>query len=216
MPSVWVVFSSTPYKTGRFIRSMLGTRFNHVGLSLSPSLSPMYTFARYYVNAPFSGGYVKESFRRFFYRGRWADIKVCRVELTEQQMRRLQGYLRVFRRRSGKCLYNLYSAAAVPLGRRIHIRDSYTCVEFVGDALAYAGVKGFRYGDFHSLDGTEYRLSGHITYTGSAGYYPAERGWGDDVFPQRLQKRHVILNTADTLARLTARSIRGFGSWLIH
>ncbi|MBQ7337819.1 MAG: hypothetical protein IJW40_05100 [Clostridia bacterium] len=216
MPSIWVVFSSTPYKTGRFIRQMLGTRFNHVGLCLEPSLCAMDTFARRYVNAPFSGGYVKESFRRFFYRGRWADIKVCRVDLTERQMRRLQAFLRVFRRRSKKSLYNLYSAAAVPLGWRIHIRDSYTCVEFVGDALAYAGVKGFLYGGFHSLEGTEQLLSAHVEYVGSAGDYPAEYRWGEDAFLNRRRRTTVIKETAGAIARLTARSIRGFGAWLMH
>lgn len=212
MPTVYAVFSSTPYKTGRFIRSMLGTRFNHVGLSLDPSLQCMHTFARRYVNAPFSGGYVKESFRRFYYNGRWADIKVCRIDLTDAQFRRLQSFLRVFQRRSGKSLYNLYSAAAVPLGWRIHIRDSYTCVEFVGDALAYAGVHGFRYGGFHSLDGTERLLRANTVYCGSAGEYPAERSWGDDVFLNRRRRTTVIKETAGAIARLTARSIRGIGS----
>ncbi len=213
MPSIYVVFSSTPYKTGRFIRSMLGTHYNHVGLSLDPSLKCMYTFARRYVNAPFSGGYVKESFRRFYYAGRWADIKVCRVDLSEVQFRRLQAFLRVFQRRSGKCIYNLYSAAAVPLGWRIHIRDSYTCVEFVGDALAYAGVRGFHYGGFHSLDGTERLLRALAIYEGSAGEYPAERDWGEDTFPNRRRRTTVIKETAGAIARLTARSIRGIGNW---
>lgn len=213
MPAIYAVFSSTPYKTGRFIRKMLGTRFNHVGLSLAPSLQYMHTFARRYVNAPFSGGYVKESFRRFFYNGRWADIKVCRIDLSETQFHRLQSFLTVFQHRSGKCLYNLYSAAAVPLGRRIRIRDSYTCVEFVGDALAYAGVRGFCYGGFHSLDGTERLLQGRTVYCGSAGGYPAECTWGDDLFPNRRRRMTVIKETTGAIARLTARSIRGIGAW---
>lgn len=212
MPAVYVVFSSTPYKMGRFIRRMLGARFNHVGLSVDPSLSCMYTFARRYVNAPLAGGFVKESFCRFCYKGRWAHIKVCRIDLTDAQFRRLQAFLRVFERRSGKCLYNLYSAAAVPLGRRIRIRDSYTCVEFVGDALAYAGVRGLRYGGFHSLEDTEHLLSKNTVYHGSAGDYPAEWDWGDDVFPDRRRRTTVIKDTAGTIARLTARSIRGIGT----
>jgi hypothetical protein len=208
MPSVWIVFSSTPYKMGTFIRGILGARFNHVGLSLEPSLTFMSTFARRYVNAPLVGGYVRESFRRYHFRGRWADIKVCRVDLTEQQMARLTRFLLVFERRSKKSLYNLFSAAAVPLKKRVLLHDSYTCVEFVGDALAYAGVPGFRYGGYHSLENMERRLTEHIEYIGSAKYYPGNKNWGEDTFPRRQKKRTVLKDTATTLVRLGGRGLR--------
>jgi hypothetical protein len=173
----------------------------------------MDTFARRYVNAPFSGGFVKESFRRFYYKGKWADIKVCRLPLDDRQFQRLKAFIRVFERRSKKSLYNLYSAAVTPLGRRIRIRDSYTCVEFVGDALAYAGVRGFHYGAFRSLQETEALLTPFTIYVGSARHYPADFQWGEDAFLHRCRRRTVLKDTALSLVRLTTRSIREIGKW---
>jgi inositol transport system substrate-binding protein len=216
MPSVWIVFSSTPYKLGRFIRGVLGTQFNHISLSFNPSLAPMYSFARRYINAPLVGGFVTESYRRFQYLNNWADIKVCRIDLTEQQHHRLRVFVASFKRHDKECIYNLYSAATAPLKKRVRLRGCYTCVEFVCDALAYAGVKGFCYNAFHALDTAEYILSPHVIYEGSAKDYPGGDQWGEDTFAQRRRKRTVLKDTATTFARLFARGVRALHDHFTH
>jgi inositol transport system substrate-binding protein len=204
---VYVVFSATQYRTGRLIRRLLGTTYNHVSISFDPSLQCMYSFARRYVNAPLLGGFVKESFRRFLYRKRYASIKVCRLELTEEQYRRLQVHIRMMSQHPDHYIYNLYSAFLNPLKRRVHIKGCYTCVEFVADALAFAGVEGFRVGEFHSLDDMEARCSAQrVVYCGSAEHYPASCRWGEDKFRCRLDKPRILRETAKELADLTTRA----------
>lgn len=208
MPFVWIVFSSTPYQVGKLIRRALHTQFNHVSLSFSPTLSPMYSFSRRFINAPLVGGFVVESYRRFYYRSQWANIKVCRVRVTEKQYRRLRHFVAWFCRHADDCVYNFYSAAATLLNRRIRLRGCYTCVEFVGDALGYAAVDGFHCGDYHSLAAVERALSPSAVYIGSACRYRGDiSSWGSDQFLHKPRAHVVVMSTLALMARLSVRSV---------
>ncbi len=137
---LYVVFSSTPYKMGQFIRFVTHSRYNHVAVSLDPSLATLYSFARHYRNTPFYGGFVRETATRYSYRGRLADIKVCAVPVSEAQYASALRMLESMIRSSHRYSYNMLSAIAAPLHRRVHLPNAYTCIEFAVDFLAQAGV----------------------------------------------------------------------------
>ena len=137
---LYVVFSSTPYRLGSFIRVMTRNEFNHVAISTEPDLSELYSFARHYRNTPFYGGFVKETFARYRNRDRIARIKVCAIDLTEEQYQLAKARLDEMYRHSDKYLYNMLSAIILPLHRSIRLPNAYTCVEFVTCFLRLIGV----------------------------------------------------------------------------
>ena len=82
---IYVVFSSTPYKMGKFIRAMTRESYNHVSIALDESLSQMYSFSRRYYRTPLYGGFVHESRSRYHVNGDATRICLCALPVTSQQ-----------------------------------------------------------------------------------------------------------------------------------
>ena len=137
---LYVVFSSTPNKMGKTIRAFTGSRYNHVSIALDESLSQMYSFARRFYRTPFYGGFVKESLSRYHIGGQSAQICVGRLPVTEKQYQGLKTHLAEMHQRQDRYLYNHLSALAVPFRRRIKIRDTSICVDFVSQLLGSVGI----------------------------------------------------------------------------
>lgn len=216
MKTIYIVFSATPYKMGRMIRTILRNQYNHVSLSFDEDLSTMYSFARFHVNVPLYGGFVEESLRRHFNAGRASRIKVCRLEIGDEHYARLRSFVSTMESGADRYIYNIYSAIFTPLHIRCMIRDSYTCAEFVGDALSIAGLAIPR-GKFHSLARTEHILAPHVIYEGTCEEYAAVPEWGKDHFPERMGRIPATAATVCSFGRLTARAVMGlFAALMMH
>ena len=68
---LYVVFSTTPFKIGKFIRFITGYNYNHVSVSLNKDLKKMYSVGRLNPYNTIIGGFVHESldegtFKRFY------------------------------------------------------------------------------------------------------------------------------------------------------
>lgn len=216
MKSIYIVFSATPGKMGRFIRAALHGRFNHVALAFDEDLSTMYTFARFHANMPLYGGFVQESLRRHVRRGKPSELRVCRLGIDEERYLALCELVTQMEEGGRRYLYNLYSAMFAPLHIRLLIRDSFTCAEFVGDALHIAGLD-IRKGKFHSLKELERLLAPYAVYEGTCSCYDQPRDWGEDRFPEKLGRIVGTAATAHSIGRLTVRGIVGmFAAVLYH
>ena len=207
MKPLYIVFSATPYKMGRFIRTMLRNRYNHVSVAFDETLSPMFTFARRHINTPFYGGFVEEELSRYARGSDPSSIKVCRLMISDEKYARIVHFVERMRRTDSKYLYNLYSAFFTFFGVRLPIRNAYTCTEFVGDLLSVAGA-GLPMGKFHSLSAMERLLAPFTVYEGpSTGYGADPRN--DEVFFEKMSAISGAVATASSLARLTARGFCG-------
>ena len=83
---IYIMFSSTPSKMGSFIRFMTGNKYNHVSLSFREDLGHLYSFARYYKNTPFVGGFVEESVLRYFLLGsETVRVKICKIPISDEK-----------------------------------------------------------------------------------------------------------------------------------
>lgn len=215
MRSVYVVFSATPYKMGRFIRTMIGNPYNHVSLSLDARLCTMYTFARFHINMPFYGGFVTENLARYTHRNKPSDIKVCRIPISDEDYSKLSAFLHSMNEARAKYLYNTYSAIFAFFGIRLPIRGAYTCAEFVGDILGRLGMN-IRRGAYHSLAEMEKMLSPYVIYVGPSTGYAAVWGNGNDAFFERMPAVSGAVATAGSLVKLTARGLHGACSYLVH
>lgn len=140
---IYLVFSSTQNKMGHFIRRFTGFEYNHVSVSID-SLRTLYSFARYYRDTPFSGGFVRESKTRYLCEKHPAKITVCALTVTEEQYKKAKNFILDIDADSKHYLYNLASAAISPIHIRIPISRSYTCVEFAAKLLAEAGLLSYK------------------------------------------------------------------------
>lgn len=206
MKYLYILFSATPYKTGMFIRGVLHNRYNHVALSFHEDLSGMYSFSRYHANAPFFGGFVKESFARYEWNGHFSDIKVCRLTISDKQYALIKTHVRRMHSQKDAYVYNYYSAAMTPLRHRVRIRHAYTCVEFVGDILSMTDLN-VKFDDFHSLQRLEKICAPYTIYEGSASRYPGAYTWAGDQFKKKMPISEGIAETAKSFCRLTGRGI---------
>ncbi len=162
---VYVVFSATPYKMGRFVRRFTGGRYNHVSVSANRELTELYSFARRYRCAPFIGGFVKESSGRFSADGKTTDIMVCAVPVSASRKEALMKRLAEMKHEREKYIYNFFSAAAVPFRRKIRVKDAYTCVEFTVHMLSLVGYS-FRGKSYIGIDDLKGQLEKYKIYEG--------------------------------------------------
>ncbi len=140
---IYIVFSGTVCKMGSFIRAVTHGRYNHMSVALDAELNEMYSFARLKRETPFCGGFVREGAER--YRSApgeaSAEVSICRIPTDAAGYARVRARIDEMCRHPGFYVYNMFSAALVPLRKRVDVRDSFTCVEFALEMLRLSGMK---------------------------------------------------------------------------
>ena len=169
--NVYVVFSSTPYRIGKFIRSFTGESYNHVSISLDRELKQMYSFARRFYRTPFYGGFVKESRARYHLKGIPSQIKICRLSVSAEHYNALAARLAAMYERREQFLYNHLSVVTIPFRRLVHLKDAHVCSEFVAQQLHLLGMP-VNPRKYYSVGMLEKLLENTEIYTGDA--LPAE------------------------------------------
>ena len=183
---LYVVFSSTKCGIGSFIRFMTGNLYNHMSVTLNPQLSTLYSFARHHKNAPFYGGFVRESCLRYQDKSP-AAIKVAAIKLTDEQYDKAQAFFNNMQKDKDKYLYNLLAAATNIVRRKVNIRDTYTCVEFAVKTMDLLQVdSNINANNFYTINQLEQILSDRIIYEGLFPNPPKDTQWEGDVFATRL------------------------------
>lgn len=162
---VYIVFSATPYRMGRFIRKFTGETYNHASIALDEELTQLYGFARRYYRTPFYGGFVKESLSRYLVNEKATDIRVCRLPVSTEQYLALAQLLTGMYQERDRYLYNHLSAALAIFRYPAKVKDAYTCIEFCVRVLHDAGFdldpqKYYTVGQVESL------LRPYAVYTG--------------------------------------------------
>jgi hypothetical protein len=117
------------------IRGVCNYPYNHVSVTLDPSLRRWYSFARYVQDAPLHGGLVSESLRRLCAPEGDILVRAYRVEIPEQTAARLEGLLALADDPACGLIYNHFDALAGVLGFRMEIPKCYTCLSFACDIL---------------------------------------------------------------------------------
>lgn len=197
---IYVIFSRTETGMGKMIRKLTKHAYNHVAIALEDSFQMLYSFARYSYNAPLIGGFVKEGYLRYTYMGD-AAVKVARICVSEREYTEILARLAVLLEEKEKMIYNSFGALGSLFGRRLHIRDAYTCIEFAAWLLGKEEIL--------RIKELEAMLEAHIVFEGKASgllrEYPLE---DDQIFLQRKKKRKIWAGTAAHFGKLTWRSMR--------
>ncbi|MBQ8594634.1 MAG: hypothetical protein IJ406_01560 [Oscillospiraceae bacterium] len=205
----YVAFLSTPYKMGEFIRKMTGFPYNHTAISLSSKMKYLYSFSRHYKNAPFYGGFTKESVLRYRKKDIFARIKICAVPVSEENYQKAKKRLEFFANHSEEYIYNMISAACFPFKTRVKIKNSFTCVEFVLSMLEkYAEIPVLKNKKFCSIKELSALLEDYKIYEGSTEKFIENACWEGDTFPQEKGKWFYWKKTALNNGKLVYRFVK--------
>lgn len=168
MPSVFVVFSSTPFKMGAFIRAVTRAKYNHVSVAFDSELSETYSFARLYRNTPFCGGFVRETQERFTNGKGDSQIKICEIKVEDEQLEGARAFIEEMKANRENFVYNFLSAAAYMIKKKVSLPHAYTCLEFVSETLKRAGLPVLvKNGSFLTISGFAEMLDPLTVYEGS-------------------------------------------------
>ncbi len=203
---MYLVFSHTNTKMSRFIRTMTNYEYNHVSLSFSSGLDPLYSFARKYRDTPFYGGFVRETSARFNSGGTAATVRICAIPLSAIQLRTAQNYINKISRNGDKYLYNTISAITNPLHHRVNIDRAFTCVEFAIAVLKLIGAPlSNRIPRFCSIEQLNDIYAPMLIYQGNLQSPEDTRGYIDnylDKNPMYYRVRKTVSSNARLFGRL--------------
>lgn len=201
---LYVLFSATPYRMGRWIRFVTGEPYNHVSIATGEDLTCIYSFARRYYCTPFYGGFVSEDPCRYRHNGRCASIRLYRLPLTSKQWQRLQDMLEDMKEHADRYLYNHLSAMAAPLHLKIRVRKAYTCAEFTVNVLHRLGFD-FDPNRFYTIGDIAQRLGAYHIYTGD---FPAAEVQDSSFFHPHPVSHPLIASARDLLRLFWRRHLQ--------
>lgn len=197
---VYIVFSATPYKIGKMIRSFTKDAYNHASIALDEDLTRMYGFARRYRKVPLYGGFVRESTSRFNPNGVNSSVKIHRIPVSEETYAALEARMDAMYQNREEYLYNHLSFLAFPLKRPVPIRDAYTCLEFCVEILYSIG--------FDVAPGKYYSIGDILTllepYTVYEGLMPQTGAYDADFYAKRPLS-HPTLTSVKCILDLVPR-----------
>lgn len=200
---LYVLFSATPYRMGRMIRFVTGEPYNHVAIAMEEDLNELYAFARRYYHTPFYGGFVTEHPYRYHHNGSTAQIRLCRLPVSEDQWQQLRQRLSRMSANPERYLYNHLSALMAPIHRKVTVKDAFTCAEFTVSVLQDLG---YDFSDrlFYSIGDIADKLDPYHYYDGKFPVPPEE----NSPFFDRHPVRHPIFaSTRAFLALLWRKAI---------
>lgn len=192
---LYVLFSATPYRMGRFIRFMTGDDYNHVSIGTEEDMTNLYAFARRFYHTPFYGGFVKERPCRYRHNGVAAKAKVYRLPLTNRQWNKLQDILSSMRLEADRYLYNHLSALLAPLHIKVRVKKAYTCAEFAVSVLSSLGFD-FNPRHFYTIGDISDRLECYHFYSGD---FPVCDEIDPAFFDPRPVAHPIAVSTRDIL-----------------
>lgn len=199
---IYVVFLVTNTFMGKLIRFFTRNQYSHVTVAFDRDLKKMYSFARYHINSPISGGFVVEQPDRYLCNNKDVMVKICKLPVTEEEYDRIHKEITYFHNNKEEMLYNTVNAVLSLLRKRLKVKNMYTCLEFVTHVLRIPNVMAIRE--------LERRLNQYIVYNGSfRDIVRWEQSYTDedDYFTRRHVIR-VILDTVFHFKKVVGRLIR--------
>lgn len=193
---VYIVLSSTPCKLGKFIRVMTHYTYNHVSVSLTPTLDDMYSFARHYKQTPLCGGFVNESHLRYKNNSRYAKIKIFALPINDLQYTDIENFLSSVSANSPEYVYNTISAMCSVLHKKIIINHAFTCIEFAIEILSqFQKEVDIKSDKFYSIKQLDNLLNPYLIYEGSIAPIALYSTWKNDTFPEKKRLKEQLYLT---------------------
>ena len=204
---LYIMISRTDTGMARFIRAFSGFQYNHVSMTLDPSLRIWCSFARYHQDAPFYSGFIKEPVERFLANTGDANVRIFRLDLPREKARRVEQLFLQAGRKETRLIYNYFDAMASIMDLKIAISNSYTCLSFASELLST---------DCLSIRELCETLSPCLMYEGSLGDLLQDSGDREELYFTRLGLLRGTAKSARQLSTLTVRTVyHGFNRYML-
>jgi len=142
MKNIYVVLSQTGSFPSRVLRFFTHDEYNHVSISLTPTLDKMYSFGRLNASKPFPGGFVEEGKNKGTFQ-RFSDVKAMVIELavTDEKYNCIKYFIEYFLEHKQEFKYN-YLGILFALFKKNHESGKrYYCSQFVRACLALFDIE---------------------------------------------------------------------------
>lgn len=187
---IYVTFLVTNTNMGKLIRLFTRNRYSHVTVAFDQELSNMYSFARYHINSPISGGFVIEQPDRYLIDNQDVTVKICQIPVSEEEYERIRREITYFHENKEEMIYNTFGAVLSLIRRRLELKNTYTCLEFVTYLLRMKNIVAIRE--------LERQLERYVVYYGS---FRDITRWEQSYLDENdyFRRRHVIGVILDTI-----------------
>lgn len=198
---LYLMISRTDTQIGRIIRVFSRYPYNHVSLSIDPSLREWVSFGRFRRDTPLYAGFIRETVERYLSNDGDTPVRLFRLEISQEKYLRLQHLFSNAGYGETRLIYNLYDAMASCIHVKVSIPGAYTCLSFASMVLAK------RYMSIRELNDDLRRF---MIYEGPLSSLVPDSGQRSDRYFDRLGVLRGTWRTTKQLADLTTRPIRGF------
>lgn len=198
---LYLMISKTDTSTGRIIRAVSHYRYNHVSLTLDPTLRTWVSFGRFYQDIPFYGGFIQESVERYLSKGYDVKVRIFRLDIPEEKYRQLQYLFSQTGQPECGLIYNFFDALASTFRHKVQIDGAYTCLSFACTVL------GKRHFTIKSLNGD---LKPYLIYDGPLSALTPDTGSREDTYFVRHSFLHGSWATTKQFADLSTRVFRHY------
>ena len=205
---LYVMVSQTDTGIARMIRTVTHYPYNHVSVTLDPSLGSWYSFARYIQDAPFYGGFIRETPARLLGRRGNTQVRIFRVDIPEDSAKKLESLLPLASRLDSGLIYNHFDAAASALGCRVPVPGCHTCLSFACSILDR---------EFRTIRELCEALSPWVFYEGPLCHLSLPAETEADLYFSQIGLLRGSGHSAALLGLLTFRTLcHGFNSYKAH
>ena len=135
--SIYIVLSQSGSVPSRVLKFFTHDEYNHVSISLTPTLEKMYSFARLKPNNPFKGGFVEEgkdtgTFKKF----KKTIVNVMEIKIPEDKYNALKYFIDYFIKHKKEFKYNYTGIFLAALKINYRPKHKFYCSQFVKACLA--------------------------------------------------------------------------------
>ncbi len=196
---IYVAFLVTNTNMGRLIRLFTRNQYSHVSIAFEHDLNKMYSFARYNINSPISGGFVVEEPYRYLINNSDIYVKICKLPVSAVEYKRIKKEVEYFHKNKEEMIYNTLNAVLSLIKKRLEMKNTFTCLEFVTYLLRYPNILAIRE--------LEERLEQYVVYYGS---YRDITKWQQESIDEEdyFRRRHIIEVMMDTVSHLKKVMVR--------
>lgn len=142
MKKIYIVLTHTGTTLSKLVKYYTKYEFSHISIALDEKLNKMYSFGRLNPYNPFWAGFVHEyidkgTFKRF----KNTKTIVYSLEITDEQYKSIESLIEKMIEHRKKYKFNILGLFAVSIHKKVRMKNSFYCAEFVKYVVEEAGVE---------------------------------------------------------------------------
>ena len=168
---IYIVLSQTGALTSKALRLFTFDRYNHISISLTPTLEKMYSFGRIRPNNPFIGGFVEEgknigTFKKY----KKTSVMVLELEVEQTAYDGIKIIIDYMLQHKSRFKYNFLGVVLAYFRKNYKPKNKFYCSQFVRFCLERFNIsnvselpKAVKPMDFLKLNNTHTIYKGLLT-----------------------------------------------------